>query len=48
MDTGVGPAGRVGDSAVRKKALEHALEFQLDRASGGLALPPDKAGAVVL
>ena len=32
----------------RFEAFEDPLELDLNRAAGGLALPPDKAGAVVL
>jgi hypothetical protein len=31
-----------------EKTFEDALELDLNRAPGGLALPPDKAGSVVL
>ena len=48
MDPGVGPPGRVGHGPALKEAFEDALELDLNRASGGLALPPDEAGAVVL
>lgn len=48
MDAGIGSSGRVRHGPMLKEALENALELELDRPSGGLALPPDKAGAVVL
>ena len=48
VDSGIGSAGRVGHGPATKEALQNPLEFELNRAAGGLALPPDKAGAVVL
>ena len=48
MDPGIGSAGRMGHGPASKETLQNPLEFDLNRASGGLALPPDKAGAVVL
>ena len=48
VDPGIGATGRVCHGPATKEAFEDALEFELNRAPGGLPLPPDKAGAVVL
>ena len=48
VDPSIGTAGRVAHGPALKETLEDALELDLNRAPGGLALPPDKAGAVVL
>ena len=48
MDPGVGSSGGMGHCSAAKQALQNSLEFALDRAPGGLALPPDKAGAVIV
>jgi hypothetical protein len=48
MDPGIGSSGGMGHRPMLKEALKDPLELELDRSSGGLALPPDKAGAVVL
>jgi hypothetical protein len=48
MHAGIGATGRVGYGSALKQALEDALDLDLNRAPGGLALPPDKAGAVVV
>jgi hypothetical protein len=45
---GVGAAGRVRGGAVPEETLEHALELDLHRSAGRLALPPDKPGTVEL
>src|SRR5918994_5272083 len=48
VNAGVGAPGRMGYGSSPKKALQHTLEFGLYRATCRLALPPDKAGAVVV
>jgi hypothetical protein len=48
MNPRVGSTRCVRYGAAFEEALEHALELQLNRTAGGLALPPHKAGAVVL
>jgi len=48
MHTCIGSAGSMGNSAAPKEPLQNPLEFSLDRPASGLALPTDKAGAVVL
>ena len=48
MDPGVGPPGRVRHGPALKETFQDAFNLDLNRAPGGLALPPDKAGAVVL
>jgi hypothetical protein len=48
MYPGVGSARGVSYGAAIKEALQNSLELDLNRASYRLALPPDKAGAVVV
>ena len=48
VNSGIGPAGGMGDAAVGEQTLKNPLEFTLNRAPGRLALPTDKAGAIVL
>jgi hypothetical protein len=48
MDACIGSAGSMGNGASPKEPLQNPLEFSLNRAARGLALPTDKAGAVVL
>jgi hypothetical protein len=48
VNSGVGAPGRVSRRSAREKPLQNPLELGLNRAADGLALPPDKAGAVVL
>lgn len=48
VNAGIGPAGRVGHCPVPEETFQNPLKFELNRAAGGLALPADKAGAVVL
>jgi hypothetical protein len=48
MDAGIGAARGMRRSSPTKEALQNSLEFALNRAAGGLALPPDKAGAVIV
>jgi hypothetical protein len=45
---GIGPSGGMSNGPATKETLQNPLEFALNRASGGLALPPDKAGAVIV
>jgi hypothetical protein len=45
---GIGPPGGMGNGPAGKEPLQDALELDLDRTAGGLALPPDKAGAVIV
>ena len=44
----IGTAGGVGHGTPGEQTLKNPLEFTLNRAAGGLALPTDKAGAIVL
>jgi hypothetical protein len=48
VHSGIGTAGGVGHGTAGEQTLENPLEFTLNRATGGLALPTDKAGAIVL
>ena len=48
MNPGVGAACGVSYGPPVEEALQSPLEFALNRAAGGLTLPTDKAGAVVL
>jgi hypothetical protein len=48
VNSGIGPTGGVGDTAASEQAFQNPLEFTLNRATGRLALPTDKAGAIVL
>ena len=48
VDSGIGASGGVRHNPTTKEAFQNALEFALDRASGWLPLPPDKAGAVIV
>jgi hypothetical protein len=48
VNAGVSPPGRMGHCSAAEETLENPLEFDLDRAAGWLALPPDKAGAVIV
>ena len=48
VNSGIGPAGGMGSAAVGEQTFQNPLEFTLNRAPGRLALPPDKAGAIVL
>jgi len=48
MDACIGSAGSMGNGASPKEPLQNSLEFGLNRAARGLALPTDKAGAVVV
>ena len=48
MHACIGAAGRMGRGSAAEEALENPLEFGLYRATCRLALPPDKAGAVVV
>jgi hypothetical protein len=48
VDSGIGAAGSMGDGGTGEQALQNSLEFTLNRAAGRLALPTDKAGAIVL
>jgi hypothetical protein len=48
VNSGIGTAGGMGNAAVGEQALKNPLEFTLNRAPGRLALPTDKAGAIVL
>src|SRR5690242_1332203 len=42
----IGTPRRVGHAPAAEEAFQDMLEFALDRSAGGLALPPDKPGAV--
>ena len=44
----IGTAGGMDDGWASEQTLQNPLEFTLNRATGGLALPTDKAGAIVL
>ena len=46
MHSGVGAARRMGHGAAPEEPLQHALELDLDRAAGRLALPSDEPGTV--
>jgi len=46
VHSGIGAAGCVGRGALAEEALKHALELDLYRSAGRLALPPDKPGTV--
>jgi anthranilate phosphoribosyltransferase len=48
VNAGVGPSGCMSHRAAAKDAFENPLEFRLYRATCWLALPSDKAGAVVV
>ena len=48
VNSGIGTAGGMGNGAVGEQTLKNQLEFTLNRAPGRLALPTDKAGAIVL
>jgi hypothetical protein len=48
VDARIGPARGMGDSSMTKDALKYPLEFSLYRAASRLALPPHKAGAVIV
>ena len=48
VDARIGTSGGMSSRPASEYALEDPLEFDLNRTSGGLALPPDKAGAVVV
>jgi anthranilate phosphoribosyltransferase len=48
VDPGVRAPSCVGDGPAAEDAFENPLEFDLNRTSGWLSLPPDKAGAVVV
>jgi hypothetical protein len=48
VNASVGSAGRMGYRPVPKDTIEYPLELRLYRAARWLALPPDKAGAVVV
>jgi hypothetical protein len=48
MYSGVGPAGSMGYRPAIEETLQNPLDFTLNRASHRLALPPDKAAAVVV
>src|SRR5919107_5940354 len=48
VDPGVGTPSSVGNRPAAEDALEDPLEFDLNRTSGWLSLPSDKAGAVVM
>ena len=48
VNSGIGTTGGMGNAAVGEQALKNPLEFTLNRAPGRLALPTDKAGAIVL
>src|SRR5215213_10738797 len=48
MDARIGSPRGMSNGAASKEPLQNPLEFSLNRAAGGLALPTDKAGAVVL
>ena len=48
VNSGVGSSGGVCHAAAPEETLQNPLEFDLDRATHRLALPPDKAGAVVV
>jgi hypothetical protein len=48
MYSGVGPPGSMGYRPAIEETLQNTLDFTLNRASNRLALPPDKAGAVVV
>jgi anthranilate phosphoribosyltransferase len=48
VDACVRPTGCVSNGAAGKEPLQDSLEFGLNRPAGGLALPTDKSGAVVL
>jgi anthranilate phosphoribosyltransferase len=48
VHSGIGPAGCVSRGAAAEDTFEDPLEFELNRAAGRLALPSDKAGAVVV
>jgi hypothetical protein len=48
VDARIGSPGGVGDGSVPEDALNYPLEFILYRAASRLALPPHKAGAVIV
>ena len=48
VNSGIGTAGGMGHGAPGEQTLKNPLEFTLNRAAGRLALPTDKAGAIVL
>ena len=48
VDSGIGTPGCVGNGPAGEQTLENPLDFTLNRAPGRLALPTDKAGAIVL
>jgi hypothetical protein len=48
VHAGIGTACSVCHGTAGEQTLKNPLEFTLNRATGGLALPTDKAGAIVL
>jgi hypothetical protein len=48
VHAGIGSSCCVGHCSAAKETLEYPLDFDLYRAANWLALPPDKAGAVVV
>ena len=46
MHARIGTPRRVGHAPSAEEAFQDMLKFGLDRSAGGLALPPDKPGAV--
>ena len=48
VHSGVGSTGRVRDGPAAEETLQNSLELGLNGAAGRLALPADKAGAVVV
>jgi hypothetical protein len=48
VDARIGSTGGMGDSSMAKNAMKYPLEFSLYRAASRLALPPHKAGAVIV